>query len=112
MSLQLPAQTLQLAASQDSLAVLTPEAVFVLDQLVLLLLQGSHLFLGVTVLLQLSQRQRQFMTLQESCVIMFLSDSLLIKHINLGGKCSPVRHTSYTGQPVFPLECSKYSKSP
>lgn len=59
MSLQLPAQTLQLAASQDGLAVLTPEDVFVLDQLVLLLLQRSHLLLGVTVLLQLSQRQRR-----------------------------------------------------
>lgn len=58
-SLQLPAQTLQLAASQDGLAVLAPEVVFVLDQLVLLLLQGSHLFLGVTVLLQLSRRQRR-----------------------------------------------------
>lgn len=59
MSLQLPAQTFQLAASQDGLAVLIPEIVFVLDQLVLLLLQCSHLFLGVTVLFQLSQRQRQ-----------------------------------------------------
>lgn len=56
--LQLPAQTLQLAAGQDGLAVLTPEVVFVLDQLVLLLLQRSHLFLGVAVLLQLSQRKK------------------------------------------------------
>lgn len=58
-SLQLPAQTLQLAAGQDGLAVLVPEVIFVLDQLVLLLLQRSHLLLGVAVLLQLSQRQRR-----------------------------------------------------
>lgn len=57
MSLQLSAQTLQLAASQDGLAVLVPEVVLVLDQLVLLLLQGSHLFLGVTVLFQLPCRR-------------------------------------------------------
>lgn len=52
-SLQLPAQTLQLAASQHGLAVLVPQVVFLLDHLVLLLLQHSHLLLGVTVLLQL-----------------------------------------------------------
>lgn len=56
-SLQLSAQTLQLAASQDGLAVLVPEVVLVLDQLVLLLLQRSHLFLGVTVLFQLPSRK-------------------------------------------------------
>lgn len=57
MSLQLPAQTLQLAASQDGLAVLVPQVVFLLDQLVLFLLQHSHLFLGVPVLFQLSTRR-------------------------------------------------------
>lgn len=55
MSLQLPAETLQLAASQDGLAVFVPQVVFLLDNLVLLFLQHSHLLLGVTVLLQLSQ---------------------------------------------------------
>lgn len=58
MSLQLPAQALQLAAGQDGLAVLIPEVVLVLDQLVLLLLQCSHLFLGVAVLLQLTKTDK------------------------------------------------------
>lgn len=52
-SLQLPAQTLQLAASQDGFAVFIPQVVFLLDQLVLLLLQRPHLLLGVSVLFQL-----------------------------------------------------------
>lgn len=54
-SLQLPAKTLQFAASQDGLAVLVSQVILFLDQLVLFLLQHSHLFLGVTVLFQLSQ---------------------------------------------------------
>lgn len=52
--LQLPAQTLQLAASQDGLAVLVPQRVLLLHHLVLLLLQRPHLLLGVAVHLQLS----------------------------------------------------------
>lgn len=59
-SLQFPAQTLQLAAGQDGLAVLVPQVVFLLDQLVLLLLQRSHLLLGVAVLFQLSQAHKYF----------------------------------------------------
>lgn len=51
--LQLPAQTLQLAACQNGFAVLVPQVVFLLDQLALLLLQRPHLLLSVTVLLQL-----------------------------------------------------------
>lgn len=58
-SLQLPAETLQLAASQDGLAVFVPQVVFLLDQLVLLLLQHSHLLLGVTVFFQLSQTHKR-----------------------------------------------------
>lgn len=52
--LQLPAQTLQLAASQDGLAVLVPQRVLLQYHLVLLLLQRPHLLLGVAVHLQLS----------------------------------------------------------
>jgi len=53
-SLQLSAEALQFAASQDRLAVLVPQVVFLLDHLVLLLLQHAHLLLGVAVLFQLS----------------------------------------------------------
>lgn len=54
MLLQLLAQTLQLAASQDGFAVLVPQGVLLLHHLVLLLLQHPHLLLGVAVHLQLS----------------------------------------------------------
>lgn len=53
-SLQFPAQALQLAAGQDGLAVFVPQVVFLLDELILLLLQHPHLLLGVPVLFQLS----------------------------------------------------------
>lgn len=52
-SLQFTAQALQLASGQDGLAVLVPQVVFFLDQLSLLLLQGSHLLLRVAVLFKL-----------------------------------------------------------
>ena len=53
MALQLSAQALELAAGQDSLAVLATQVVLLLHQLALLLLQELHLLLGVPVLLQL-----------------------------------------------------------
>lgn len=53
MSLQLPAEALQLAAGQDGLAVFVAQVVFLLDELGLLLLQRPHLLLGVAVLFQL-----------------------------------------------------------
>ena len=45
MSLQLPAQALQLASGQDSLAMLTTQMVLLLHELGLLLLQELHLLL-------------------------------------------------------------------
>lgn len=58
-SLQLPAEALQFAAGQDGLAVLIPQVVFLLYQLVLFLLQHSHLLLSITVLFQLSHTRTQ-----------------------------------------------------
>lgn len=57
--LQLPAQTLQLAASQDGLAVLVPQRVLLLYHLVLLLLQRPHLLVRVAVHLQLSPASKR-----------------------------------------------------
>lgn len=56
--LELTAQTLQLAAGQDGLAVLALQVVLLLHQLRLLLLQDLHLLLGVTVLFQLGQESK------------------------------------------------------
>lgn len=63
-SLQLPAQALQLAASQDGLAVFAPQVVFLLDELILLLLQHPHLLLGVPMLFQLSHTRARTHTHQ------------------------------------------------
>lgn len=53
-SLQLPAQALQLAAGKDGLAVFVPQVVLLLDNLALLLLKDPHMLLGGPVLFQLS----------------------------------------------------------
>lgn len=65
MALQLTAQALELAAGQDGLAMLAAQVVFLLHQLALFLLQELHLFLGVSMLLQL-RTERQVNTLQGS----------------------------------------------
>lgn len=59
MSLEFPAQALQLAAGQNGLAVLVPQVVLFLDQLGLLLLQSSHLLLGVAMLFELNKTTSQ-----------------------------------------------------
>lgn len=50
----------------------------------------------------LSDWHRPFVALRESGVRFIHEDAR---------SCSPVRRTSYTAQPVFPLECSKCSAS-
>ena len=61
MALQLPAQTLKLAAGQDGFAVFALEVHLLLGQLGLLLLQDLYLLLHSAALLQLNKHIRSIL---------------------------------------------------
>lgn len=85
MSLQLPTETLQLATSQNGLAVLPLQVDLLLHYLRLLLLQGFQTLLHAAALLQLNtQRSLSGLSLYQFNIYQTVLDSAVKPHSLIG----------------------------